>query len=129
MVEQQDRKEAVLKAMADPYERKILRSTITIARSIEEISQENCIPVSTCYRRVHELVTLRLLRVEHIIITSSGKKYETFRSTLKGVRINLIGGELLIDVEMNRTPSSEKLKEELDSTIGQILIDNLENKE
>ncbi len=56
MVVEQDRKEALLQAMANDYMRKILLSTVSCARPIEEIARENGIPISTCYRRVRELI-------------------------------------------------------------------------
>jgi hypothetical protein len=101
MVEQSDMRDSVLRALSDSFERKIVCATITSAKSIEQISRENEIPVSTCYRRAHELVDLHMLRIEQTIVTNSGKKYETFRSNLKGAKITLTGGELSVDVEMN----------------------------
>jgi hypothetical protein len=95
--------------LSDSYERKIVCATITSAKSIEQISRENEIPVSTCYRRAHELVDLHMLRIEQTIITNSGKKYETFRSNLKGAKITLTGGELSVDVEMNPPCANNKL--------------------
>jgi hypothetical protein len=100
-IEQLEGKDSVLRALSDSYERKIVCATITSAKSIEQISRENGIPVSTCYRRAHELVDLHLLRIEQTIITNSGKKYETFRSNVKGAKITLTDGRLSVDVEMN----------------------------
>ena len=109
MVEQLDKKDSVLRALSDSYERKIVCATITSAKSIEEISRENGIPVSTCYRRAHELVDLHLLRIEQIIITNSGKKYETFRSNLKGAKITLSDGGLSVDIEINQPSTNNRL--------------------
>jgi hypothetical protein len=98
MVEEQDRKDAVLLAMSDTYMRRILAATMTNEKSIDEISREKIIPSSTCYRRVSELVALRLLRVERTVITGAGKRYEKYRSTFSDAKITMIAGELLIDV-------------------------------
>ena len=55
--------------------------------------------MSTCYRRVHELLTLDLLKLEKIVITDTGKKHETFRSILKDAKISLTStGELFVDI-------------------------------
>ena len=91
-------KEAVLLAMSDIYMRKILAATMTKEKSVDEISKEMTIPTSTCYRRVAELLALRLLRVDRTVITGSGKRYEKYRSTFSDAKITMIEGELLIDV-------------------------------
>ncbi len=100
MVLEQDRKDALLQSMADESLRKILLSTMWKAKTIHEISHENGIPVSTCYRRVHELVTLRLLRIDRTIITETGKKYELYRSTIKDARVSFSSTELSIEVTL-----------------------------
>lgn len=98
MVEEVDRRDALLRVMSDEYVRKILRTTIINEKSIDEISHENSIPISTCYRRVHDLIDLHLLRVERTIITPTGKKYETFKSAIKDVRVSLSGDSFSVEV-------------------------------
>lgn len=114
MVEQESGRDAVLQVLSDEYMRAILCSTISNAKSMVEISNENGIPISTCYRRVHELVNFHLLKTEKTVITSNGKKYETFRSTLRAATITLLSGKLSVDVVMN--PNTEdKLQGMLES--------------
>lgn len=98
MVEEQDRKDAVLMAMSDPYMRRILAATMMEDKSIEEISKERSIPLSSCYRRARELVGMRLLRVEHTIITENGKKYETYRSVFSDAKVSMSSGVLAVEV-------------------------------
>ncbi|MDG6904538.1 MAG: helix-turn-helix transcriptional regulator [Nitrososphaerota archaeon] len=98
MVEEQDRKDAVLMAMSDPYMRRILAATMIDAKSIEEISRERSIPLSSCYRRVRDLVSMRLLRIAHTIITENGKKYETYRSVFSDARVSMSSGVLSVEV-------------------------------
>ena len=99
MVLEEDLVNAVLWAAGDEYARKILASTLSSGKSVEDISVETGIPVSTCYRRVHELLTLDLLKLEKIVITDTGKKHETFRSILKDAKISLTStGELFVDI-------------------------------
>ncbi len=109
MVIEQDRKDALLQSMADEFARKILLSTMSKAKTIHAISQEQGIPISTCYRRVHELISLRLLRIEKTIITESGKRYETFRSTLKDATVNFSSAELSIEVTLTAREPEERL--------------------
>lgn len=100
MVEEQDRKEAVLLAMSDIYMRKILAATMTNEKSVDEISKEMIIPTSTCYRRVSELLALKLLWIERTVITGTGKRYEKYRSAFSNAKITMIDGELLIDITL-----------------------------
>ncbi len=43
---------------------KIILSTIPKEKSVEDLSKENDIPLSTCYRRVHEMLDGGLLLVQ-----------------------------------------------------------------
>jgi DNA-binding Lrp family transcriptional regulator len=110
MVVEEDRANAILRTLSDEYMRKILVSTSLSAKSIEDISRENAIPVSTCYRRVRELLDLHLLKLERIVLTDAGKKYETFRSRLNDVTISFSSlGELVVNVTPTPRPPEEKL--------------------
>ena len=91
----------VLNAISDPYTRRILASATEAAKSIEALSEENGIPISTCYRRVHELVKDHLLRIEHTTITPEGKRYQTFRSVFNTMEVTLCCGEVVIDLKLN----------------------------
>jgi predicted transcriptional regulator len=109
MVVEQDRKDALLQALGDDYARKILVATVSQAKSIDEIARDSEIPVSTCYRRVHELLSLRLLRIEKTIIKDSGKKYETFRSAVKDAIINFSSNEISVEVTLVSREPAERL--------------------
>ena len=109
MVIEQDRKEAMLYAMANEYTRKIISSTISKAKSVEEIASENGIPMSTCYRRIRELLSLRILRVERTIITAEGKKHETFRSVVRDAKVNFTPTELSVEVTLQSREPDERL--------------------
>src|SRR5579872_3281212 len=109
MVVEQDRKDALLHAMADEFSRKILLLTMLRAKTIQEIADEARIPISTCYRRVHELVTLRLLRVDQTIITDTGKKFELYRSSIKDAVVNFSSTELSVEVTLIPREPEERL--------------------
>jgi predicted transcriptional regulator len=94
----EDKKEAFLVAISDMYMRKILMATAKRGKSIEEISDEKQIPLSTCYRRMNDLSRLGLVTIERVVITSSGNKYEIFRSILKEAILRLTSGELEIEL-------------------------------
>ena len=104
-----ERVQAVLQVLSDEYSRKILLSAIPVAKSVEDMSREEDIPLSTCYRRVHELLDAQLLVVEKIIVTSDGKKYELLRSAYKAVNVSFVGGVMKVDATVNEDVA-EKLR-------------------
>ena len=86
-----------MQGLADEYSRKILLSAIPAAKSVEDMSRENDIPLSTCYRRVHELLDAQILVVEKIIVTPEGKKYELLRSAYRAVNVSFDGGVMNVE--------------------------------
>ncbi len=104
-----DRIQSLVQGLADEYSRKILLSAIPAAKSVEDMSRENDIPLSTCYRRVHELLDAQILIVEKIIVTSDGKKYELLRSAYRTVTVSFDGGVMKVDATVNEDVA-EKLR-------------------
>ncbi|HEV2138876.1 MAG TPA: hypothetical protein VGR53_08535 [Nitrososphaerales archaeon] len=100
---------ALVQSIADDYSRKIVLSSIHAPKSVEDMSRENDIPLSTCYRRVHELLADQLLVVEKIIVTNEGKKYELFRSAYRAVTISFENGVMKVDAVINEDVD-EKLR-------------------
>lgn len=93
--------EGLIQALSDRYSRRILLSAIPRAKSVEDLSKENDIPLSTCYRRVNEMTQQGIMIVEKITITPDGKKYEMVRSAFRSVKISFDQGELVIDAVPN----------------------------
>ncbi len=60
---------------------------MTTVRLCREISLEQAVPLSTCYRRASELASEGLLMVERIVVTGEGKRYAVYRSSFRGVEI------------------------------------------
>jgi DNA-binding Lrp family transcriptional regulator len=98
----------VVKALSDEYSRKIILSIISEPLPIEEISRRTKVPVSTCYRRMHELFNYGIIRADKTIIQDDGKKFICYKSSFKNATIQLESGELVVDLVSNRDPS-EKL--------------------
>lgn len=94
-------KDELIRALADEYSKKIVLKTIDQARSVEDLSQAENIPISTAYRRVNEMKESGLLIVEKTVITDDGKKYELYRGAFKKVQIGLEEGELNVDIVLN----------------------------
>lgn len=99
----------VVKSLSDEYSRKIVLSIISKSMPIEEISKEQHIPISTCYRRIHELQRYGIVKVDQTVIQNDGKKFVCYRTSFKNASINLESGELKVDVELNREDASDRL--------------------
>ena len=108
-ISEPSRIQALVQGLADEYSRKITLSAIPKAKSVEELSRENDIPLSTCYRRVHELLDSQILVVERIIVTPEGKKYELLRSAYRAVNVTFDGGVMKVDALINEDVA-EKLR-------------------
>jgi DNA-binding Lrp family transcriptional regulator len=108
-INEPSRVQALVQGLADEYSRKILLSAIPKAKSVEDMSRENDIPLSTCYRRVHELLDGQILVVEKIIVTPDGKKYELLRSAYRAVTVSFEGGVMRVEAEINEDVA-EKLR-------------------
>jgi predicted transcriptional regulator len=108
LVSDKAKAEEVVKALSDEYSRKIILSIISESLHIEEISRRTNVPVSTCYRRMHELFNYGIIRADRTIIQDDGKKFICYKSSFKNATIQLDSGELVVDLVSNRDPS-EKL--------------------
>jgi len=80
---------AILEAMSDATSRTILNSIVAVGRSIEEITLVSGVPISTTYRRVHELCQKGLIIVERIMISNGGKRHSIYRSAFRGATIEV----------------------------------------
>lgn len=90
-----------LAVLSDEYSRKILLSAISTSKSVEELSRENDIPLSTCYRRVHDLIDEGFVVMDRIVVTPDGKRYEMLRSAYKGFSIVFLDGAFKIEATVN----------------------------
>jgi hypothetical protein len=109
LIDDPSRVQALVQGLADEYSRKILLSAIPSAKSVEDMSRENDIPLSTCYRRVHELLDAQMLVIERIIVTADGKKYEMLRSAYRALTVSFDSGIMKVDAIVNEDVA-EKLK-------------------
>lgn len=100
----------MVNALSDEYSRRMVLSMIDRSLTAEEISKEQDIPISTCYRRIHELLQRRIVRVENTVITDFGKKFVSYRACFKSVSIRLESGQVEVDIVPNNE-SSDRLYE------------------
>ena len=95
------RAEEVVRAISDDYSRRIILSVMSKSEPIEEISREQGIPISTCYRRVHDLLVSGIIKPDKTIIQADGKKYICYKASFKNATINLVAQEMTVDVVPN----------------------------
>lgn len=93
--------------LSDEYSRRIVTAATQKAKSVEDLSRENDIPLSTCYRRVHELLDVAILIVEKIVVTADGKKFELFRSAFRDIKVDFENGQIVIDATVNEDISDK----------------------
>ena len=79
IVQSQSAKKAILAALADEEMTKILDSVMYHSKSIVDITRENDIPHTTCYRKTKWLLNEGLVIVDKIIITPEGKKFSLYQ--------------------------------------------------
>lgn len=107
IIKDEERKKALLRAMADEYSLKILISLIDRAESVNNISRVNDIPIATAYRRVSELQEAGLLVIERGVLTEDGKRYDLYRSAVRSMQVSFKSGAVEIDVVPNRDAVSK----------------------
>jgi len=88
-------------ALSDDLSRKMLVSAVAGGKTVQDMSDEQGVPLSSCYRRASELVDQGLLLVERIVITADGNRYRVYRSTFKTLEIALDFRGLSASAELN----------------------------
>lgn len=79
---------SVMTALSDDFSRRIISSVVAEGKTVQQISSEQSVPLSTCYRRSRQLVKEGVLYVEKIVLSGEGKRYAVYRSSLKRVDVS-----------------------------------------
>jgi len=103
----EQRKSEVLEMISDKYCRKILSITMKEHKSVNEISEETKIPISTIYRRVQMLHDGKLMRICGTI-NEDGKKSFMYKSKIKSISLFFNGDFIEIKIVPNNL---EKLQD------------------
>ena len=101
-IDEDEKKELILKALSDKYSRIILENTIDSAKSALELSALTKIPISTVYRRLQELHDKKLLAISGSI-NKDGKKFFLYKSKIRGITTSYEGGILNVSILPNKT--------------------------
>ena len=88
-------------AVSDDLSKRILAAAVSCGKTALEISVEQAIPLSSCYRRIRELVEQGLLLVERVVVTSDGKRYALYRSSFRTVEMLADFSEVSVSAELN----------------------------
>ncbi len=91
-------RERLVVVVSDPQARKIVSSTISRAKSVNELAEELKIPVRGVYRYIDDLNKLGLVTAEHSVLLEGGGKYRSYRSMVRSIIIKY--EEDFIDVEL-----------------------------
>ena len=105
-IEEDDKKEVLLRIISDKYCREIISSTMDEPKSAMTISIDQGIPISTVYRRLQSLFENKLLRISGTI-SEDGKKYFLYKSKVKAVSAAFNGNNIEIEIVPNPKSAGE----------------------
>ena len=101
IIQSQSAKRAILSALADEEMTKILDSVMYHSKSIADITRENNIAHTTCYRKTKWLISEGLVRVDKIVITPEGKKFSLYYSVFKSINVKYESNNVIVEAEEN----------------------------
>lgn len=98
----EQQKKKILEVISDRYSLKILSSTMSEYKTVNEISAESKIPISTIYRRIRILTREKLLMISGVI-DENGKKAFLYKSKIKTISTFFNGDFVEIKIVPNTT--------------------------
>ena len=96
----QERADLILGAISDPDRRKILNSIRDEFKTANQIASETNLPISTVYRKIHELDEKHVL-ISSGKINSHGKKEFTYQSKIRKVVAVFENNEIDVKIYTN----------------------------
>ncbi len=102
----EQQKNKILEMVSDEYCRKILAITMKEPKSVNKISEETRIPISTIYRRVQMLHDEKLVRISGMI-DENGKKTFLYKSKIKSISTYFNGDFIEIEIVPNIIEKSQ----------------------
>jgi predicted transcriptional regulator len=93
----ENRTDIILKIMADKYSQEILRQTSRVAKPAHIIAAHADIPLSTVYRRLQDLIDVKLMNTSGII-TEEGKKVFLYKNTIDQINTFFDGAETRVEI-------------------------------
>ena len=71
------------------------------SKSIADITRENNIAHTTCYRKTKWLINEGLVSVDKIVITPEGKKFSLYFSVFKSINVKYESNNVIVEAEQN----------------------------
>ncbi len=81
-------KYAIGVVLMDEYNLKILAATALKPMSVREIAYKFDIPLASAYRKIKELESFGLIKVEETKLTKDGKRYKLYRSQVENFEVS-----------------------------------------
>lgn len=101
-IDEDEKKEVILKTLSDKYSRAIIQNTIDSPKSAVDLSAITKIPISTVYRRLQELYDKKLLAISGSI-SKDGKKFFLYKSKIRSISASYENGMLNVSIVPNLT--------------------------
>lgn len=96
------KKDALLTALADEEMVKIMNCVMHRSKSFNDITAENNdIPRTTAFRKIKWLLNQGILIVDNIVITTEGKKFSLYHSTLRAITVKYENNDVIVEAEQN----------------------------
>ncbi len=96
-----DVNQKILEALADAQSRSILFSIIKEGMTALELSEKYRIPLSSVYKKISDLEELTLVKVDKLVLSESGKKFEVYKSRISRAEISIRKPEPVITLSPN----------------------------
>ena len=93
-------KHALTMVLMDEYNLKILAASAIKPVSVREIAYRFDIPLASAYRKIKELESMGLIKVEETRLTSDGKRYKLYRSQVENFEVSYHRDKLKIKLHI-----------------------------
>ncbi|HKU48420.1 MAG TPA: hypothetical protein VJP79_00595 [Nitrososphaera sp.] len=90
-----------LQVLADVVSHKIILSTIEEAKTAQQISVENELPLSSTYKKIKRLQSMDILCIERINLDDTGKRVLYYKSRVKSLEFSLGKAGYVLQLEKN----------------------------
>lgn len=104
--------------LADNYTLKILADTFINPKSAQEISIKHDIPIAACYRRVHSLESLGLLKCTDTIVNRYGKRVKRYISCIRSILLIFERGIMNVKLDLTTSPEIAGTIDVLSETVS-----------
>ncbi len=93
-------KNALTLVLMDEYNLKILAASAIKPVSVREIAYRFDIPLASAYRKIKELESMELIKVDGTRLTPDGKRYKLYRSQVENFEVSYHKDKLKIKLHI-----------------------------